>query len=193
MARVGLPVERMSDEALLRGLSAGSSDVALAFVRRFQAHVYAVALALVGDPAVAEDVAQQTFERVWRRSSTYDPRRGNVRTWLTTIARNLAVDVLRVRKPEPFDPTDMVRLLGPAPDEPEYLSARNESRAQLQAALRQLPTDQARALVMAGVYRMTAQEVADAEQIPLGTAKTRIRAAMIKLRQQLASSEVLHD
>ncbi|MBV9660835.1 MAG: sigma-70 family RNA polymerase sigma factor [Acidimicrobiales bacterium] len=183
----------MTDEALLDGLGAGSPDAALAFVRRFQAHVYGVALALVGDAAAADDVAQQTFERVWRRSSTFDAHRGNVRAWLTTITRNLAVDTLRVRRPEPVDPTDLIRLLGPGRDEPETGSLRNESRDMLRKALRRLPAEQARALVMAGVYRMTAQEVAEAEKIPLGTAKTRIRAAMIKVRQELSALEASHE
>jgi RNA polymerase sigma-70 factor (ECF subfamily) len=193
MARLGLPAERLDDEALLAGLGTGDTDISLAFVRRFQAHVYAVALAIVGNSSAAEDVAQQAFERVWRRSATFDPQRGNVRVWLTTITRNIAVDMLRRRTPDPVDPTDMVRLLGPSKDEPEAASMRNHSRSELQAALRNLPSEQARALVMAGVYRMTAQEVADTEGIPLGTAKTRIRVAMMKVREHLASPEVTSD
>ena len=188
--RVGIPVERMSDEMLLAGLGSRDTEISLAFVRRFQAHVYAVALAIVGDRAAAEDVAQQTFERVWKRSSTFDPGRGTVRAWLTTVTRNMARDALRVTRPAPVDPTDLIRLLGSSRDDPEQTSIRRESGAALRAALRSLPPDQGRALVMAGVYRMTAQEVADAERIPLGTAKTRIRSAMIKLRELLPSSEV---
>jgi RNA polymerase sigma factor (sigma-70 family) len=183
----------MTDEALLAGLSTGSPEVTLAFVRRFQAHVFAVAVAMVGDRAAAEDVAQLTFERVWRRGSTFDPQRGNVRSWLTTVTRNIALDQLKKRRPEPVDPTDLIRFLGPGPDQPEEASIQNESRTRLQAALRNLPPEQARALVMAGVYRMTAQEVANSENIPLGTAKTRIRASMLKLRQLLASNEMSHD
>ena len=197
VSRVGIPVERMSDETLLAGLSTRDTEISLAFVRRFQAHVYAVALAIVGDQASAEDVAQLTFERVWRRSSTFDPGRGAVRAWLTTITKNVARDSLRGRRPDPVDPTDLIRLLGSSQrdghGEPEETSVRNESSATLRAALRAVPPEQARALVMAGVYRMTAQEVADAERIPLGTAKTRIRSAMMKLREQLAATEVAND
>lgn len=193
MARVGLPAERLTDEALLAGLRTGDEAVCLAFVRRFQAHVYAVALAIVGNRSAAEDVAQQTFERVWRRSSTFDPARGNVRAWLTTCTRHIALDSLRTRRPEPMDPTDLLCLLGPPADEPEVASMRNDSRTRLQHALRHLPEEQARALVMAGVYRMTAQEVADVEGIPLGTSKTRIRTAVGKLRHHLAGAEVSDD
>ncbi|HET9691107.1 MAG TPA: sigma-70 family RNA polymerase sigma factor [Acidimicrobiales bacterium] len=190
MARVGLPVERLSDEALLAGLTTGAPDVALAFVRRFQSHVFAVALAIVGDRMLAEDVAQQTFERVWRRGTTYEATRGTVRSWLTVVTRNIALDSVKRRRPEPIDPADLVRLLAPAGDGPEGASMRDQSREQLRDALRQIPAEQARALVMAGVYRMTAEEVAAAEQIPLGTAKTRIRSAMAKVRHLLPSPEV---
>jgi len=193
VTRVGLPVEWMTDDALLAGFSAGGPDVQLAFVRRFQAHVYAVALAVVGDAVLAEDVAQQAFIRAWKRSSTFDSRRGTVRGWLTTVTRNAAVDMLRVRKPDPVDPTDLIRLLGPVQDGPGEVAIRNEAHAHLRSCIRQLPPEQARALVMAGMYRMTAQEVADAEGIPLGTAKTRIRTAMTRLRERLSSPEVAHD
>ena len=190
---MGLPAESLTDETLLRGLAGNQPDVALAFVRRFQSHIYGVALAVVGDQGLAEEVAQQTFERAWRRAPTFDPERGSPRAWLTAIARNLAVDALRARRPQPVDPIDLVRLLAPAAEGPEESSVRNDARARLQAAIRCLPADQARALVMAGVYRMTAQEVADWEDVPLGTAKSRIRSAMIKLRHQLAPEEEMSN
>ena len=102
----------MTDDALLAGLAAGGPEVGLAFVRRFQRQVFGVALAVVGDHSLAEDIAQQTFERAWKRAASFDPGRGSVRTWLTTIAHNLAIDAVRSRKPTPVDPTDLVRLLG---------------------------------------------------------------------------------
>jgi RNA polymerase sigma factor (sigma-70 family) len=190
VARIGLPAEHMTDDALLAGLGAGGPDVGLAFVRRFQRHVFGVALAVVGDPGLAEDVAQQTFERAWRRASSFDSSRGSVRTWLTTIAHNLAIDTVRSRKPTPVDPTDLIRLLGTGTEDPERGSLRAESAAELRAAIASLPIEQGRAVVMAGVYGMTAQEVADADDIPLGTAKTRIRSAMIKLRLALDPQRV---
>ncbi|MFL6142879.1 MAG: RNA polymerase sigma factor [Labedaea sp.] len=188
----GLPVELLPDETLLAGLATGDAEIALAFVRRFQRLVFGVALAVLGDIRMAEDVAQQTFERVWRHAKVYDPRRGSVRTWLTAIARNLAVDTARVRRPTPVDPTDLVDLLGSAADGPEQRAVVAESVAELRAAVAALPEAQARALVLAGIHGLTAREIADLEQIPLGTAKTRIRAAMGKLRTTLTSNRVDH-
>jgi RNA polymerase sigma-70 factor (ECF subfamily) len=188
VSRIGLPAERMTDEVLLAGLQGGGPEVCLAFVRRFQRQVFGVALAVVGDPETAEDVAQQTFERAWRRAASFDPQRGSVRTWLTTIAHNLAIDAVRSRKPTPVDPTDLIRLLGSGQDQPEDRIERNQAAGDLRVAIRRLPVEQARAVVMAGIYGMTAQEVADADGIPLGTAKTRIRSAMIKLRSVLVTA-----
>ena len=188
----GLPVESLPDETLLAGLGTGDAEIALAFVRRFQRLVFGVALAVLGDIRMAEDVAQQTFERVWRHAQVYDARRGSVRTWLTTIARNLAVDAARVRRPTPVDPVDLVDLLGTNGDGPEQRAVAAESVAELRRALGALPVAQARALVLAGIHGLTAREIADFERIPLGTAKTRIRAAMGKLRVMLTPNRVDH-
>ena len=94
----------LSDEALLAGLAAGEADAAAAFVRRFQARVYGLVISIVRDQGTAEDVAQETFLRAWRHATTYDPRRGRVATWLLAIARNLAIDVVRLKGTVPMDP-----------------------------------------------------------------------------------------
>ena len=94
----------LSDETLLAGLAAGEKDAAIAFVRRYQARVYGLVITIVRDPGTAEDVAQETFVRAWRNAGTYDARRGRVGTWLLTIARNVAIDAMRARRPEPLDP-----------------------------------------------------------------------------------------
>ena len=175
-------MDRLPDEILLEGLGAGNADLAVAFVRRFQRVVFGVALTVIGNPATAEDVAQQTFERAWRHARVYDSRRGSVRAWLTTIAHNLAVDTLRARTSAPVDPEELPALLTAMTDTPERLALAHDSAAELRRALARLPAPQARAVAMAGIYGMTAQQIAGAERIPLGTAKTRIRDGMEKLR-----------
>jgi RNA polymerase sigma-70 factor (ECF subfamily) len=182
VARIGVPVERLDDQALLAGYADGVAEVAVAFVRRFQSHVYGVALAIVGEATLAEDIAQQAFERAWRSAGRYDTDKAGVKTWLTAITRNLAIDSLRTRRPAPLDPADLIRLLGAADDDPQARAIGADRAATLRSAIRALPPEQARALVMAGMYRMTAEEVSIAEGIPLGTAKTRIRSGMRKLR-----------
>ncbi|MEU4036492.1 RNA polymerase sigma factor [Streptomyces collinus] len=187
MSGFRFPVGRLPDEALLSGLATGDPELAVTFVRRFQHRVFGVAMTVTGDPQLAEDIAQQTFERAWRHAQIYDSRRGSVTTWLTTIAHNLAIDAVRARRTEPVAPEDLDGLLGVVTETPERWALADEASSLLRAAVARLPREQARALVMAGVYGMTAQQVAEAEKIPLGTAKTRIRAAMGKLRTALAS------
>jgi RNA polymerase sigma-70 factor (ECF subfamily) len=172
-----------SDEALLAGFAAGDRDASAAFVRRFQGRAYGLARSIVADPGAAEDVAQEAFVRAWRYAASYDARRGTVLTWLLRIVRNVAVDRLRLRQAEPLDPDVLASKLqlhdarGPR-DEPSAVA----ERELLREALAILPDEQRRALLLAGYLGRTAGEVADLEGIPLGTAKTRIRTAMQRLR-----------
>lgn len=178
----GIPADRLPDETLLAGLGAGDAELAVAFVRRFQRLVFGIAVTVVRDPGTAEDIAQQTFEQAWRHAQVFDSRRGSVRAWLSTITRNLAVDVLRARTSAPVDPDDLPALLTAVTDTPERLAVAHDSAEALRRALAALPVTQARAVAMAGIYGMTARQIADAERIPVGTAKTRIRDGMRKLR-----------
>ena len=187
---MGSHADRLPDETLLAGLGAGDADLAVAFVRRFQRVVYGVALTVTRDPVTAEDVAQQAFEQAWRHAQVYDSRRGSVRAWLTTIAHNLAIDVLRARTSAPVDPADLPALLTAVTDTPERLAVARDSAAGLRRALAQLPGTQARAVAMAGIYGMTARQISVTEGIPLGTAKTRIRDGMLKLRAALLPEDV---
>jgi RNA polymerase sigma-70 factor (ECF subfamily) len=183
--QMGIPVSSLSDEALLEGYASGDKELAVAFIRRFQSRVYGVALAVLGDPAGAEDVAQQAFERAWRHGSTYDARRGSVGTWLAAITRNLAIDTTRVRKADPVEVDALLAALPAGPNEPEAKALDAEASREIMRALRLLPNEQARAIVLAGMLGMSASQVAAAEAIPLGTAKTRIRTAMSRLRGSL--------
>jgi RNA polymerase sigma factor (sigma-70 family) len=183
---MGTAPDGLPDETLLAGLGAGDADLALAFVRRFQRIVFGVAMTVIGDATAAEDVAQQTFEQAWRHAQVYDSRRGAVRAWLTTIAHNLAVDVLRSRTAAPVDPDDLPAVLTAVTQTPERVAVANDRAA----GLGRLPAPQARAVAMAGIYGMTAREVADMEGVPLGTAKTRIRDGMQKLRAAYLPEEV---
>jgi len=187
------PLDGMPDDMLLAGLGTGDPQLALAFVRRFQRIVFGVALAIVGDRGVAEDIAQQAFERAWRHAGLYDPRRGSVRTWLTRIVHNLAIDTVRVARPAPMDPHRVVELTAAMTDSPEGHALASETSRQLRHALAMLPPEQARAVVLAAVHGLTAREIAEAEGIPVGTAKSRIRAAMTKLHDTLFPQRADHD
>ncbi len=178
-----------ADDALLSGYGDGDPTAAAAFIRRHQARVYGLAVSIVVDAAMAEDVAQEAFTRAWRHAATYDPRRGSVPTWLLTITRNVAIDTLRMRRSIPVDPTTLAALELHATGmgaEPGHAAELADQAARLRTAMAELPEQQRRALVLAGLMGRTAKEVSENENIPLGTAKTRIRAGMHKLREALA-------
>lgn len=178
--------DKPSDQVLLRRFGGGDEAAGRAFVRRYQGRVYGLARTLVGDPALAEEIAQEALIRVWRHALSFDARRGSVSTWVLTITRNLAIDVLRKKSAEPCAPNSDLLLsqLATEPTPDEAASIRDEA-ARVRAALARLPVEQRRALVLAAFYRYTAREISAAETIPLGTAKSRVRSGLIKLRSLL--------
>ena len=172
-----------SDESLLAGLVSGDAELEVAFIRRFQDRVYGLARRLVGETPLAEDVAQEAFLRAWRHARTFDPHRGSVTTWLLAITRNLAIDALRRRRAVPFAPDLLVGLgLDTQTKGPDELAVDADTGSRLRELIENLPAEQRRAVVLAFFHGQTAQEISITEGIPLGTAKTRIRLGMIKLR-----------
>jgi RNA polymerase sigma-70 factor (ECF subfamily) len=180
-------MDTLSDEALLAGLASGDPDDAAAFVRRFQRRVYGLAWTILRDPDLADEVAQETFVRAWRHAAGYDARRGRVAAWLLTIARNLAIDRARTGRAAPADPGVIAaRLDVSAQDAVPDVGERDR----VHRALSALPDEQRRALVLAVYAGRTAREISEIDGVPLGTVKTRIRTAMLTLRETLG---VVHD
>jgi RNA polymerase sigma-70 factor (ECF subfamily) len=179
-----------TDESLLAGMAAGDAHAAAEFVRRYQARVFGLAMTIVGVPALAEEVAQEAFVRAWRFAGAYDPRRGGVANWLLAIARNAAIDAVRLARDQPYDPAALLELLarsdaGTTSGDPERVA----ETQRLRAALAHLPPEQVVAVVLAAVYGLSAREIAEREGIPLGTAKTRIRLGLHRLRDHLEVSD----
>jgi RNA polymerase sigma-70 factor (ECF subfamily) len=184
--------DRSSDEALLAGMATGDERSATELVRRYQGRVYGLAYSVLGDSAGAEEVAQEALLRVWRHAAVFDPRRGAVSTWVLTITRNLAIDALRLRRAAPVDPDTFSALPSPAGERtPEDAAMSADGVPAVRAALASLPYEQRRAVVLAAVYGKTAAEISESERIPLGTAKTRIRAGLLKLRAALVDDETV--
>jgi RNA polymerase sigma factor (sigma-70 family) len=179
--------EELSDDVLLAGFSNGFDQAGRAFIRRFQSRVYGLALAILRDPALAEDIAQEAFVRAWKHGPSYDPKRGTVAAWLLRITRNLAIDALRLRRADVTDPDVLAAVLPPADVSVEDSAVTASSVAAVRQALRSLPEEQARALLLAAFYGRTAEEISRAEAIPLGTAKTRIRLGLRRIRGLLAT------
>ena len=183
MRRTREPTGGPSDESLIAGMAHGDEPG-----KGVRPGVFGLALGMVGDAALAEDIAQEALVRVWRHAPVYDPRRGAVPTWVLTIARNLTIDALRMRRAVPTDPDDLINLgLVSNAVSPEDAAVSAEAARGLHLALAGLSTEQRRAVVLAYFYGMTAAEISEAEAIPLGTAKTRIRAGLTRLRETMTS------
>ena len=145
---------------------------------------------LLGDRDLADDVAQEAMVRAWRHAGAFDPRRGSVTTWLLAITRNLAIDALRAARVKPVTDEVLLGLLPAAGDLPGDASVSSDELRRVARALDAMPAEQKRALLLARLRGLTAAELAAAEGIPLGTAKTRIRTALIRLRADLRTGEL---
>jgi RNA polymerase sigma-70 factor (ECF subfamily) len=178
------------DDAELIRLVIDAQPVALGHLYdRYGRLVFSLAFQVIGDSAAAEEITQEVFLQVWNKASTYQPDQGKVVTWLISVARHRAIDALRRKGARPeghaadLDGDNENELVDPAGVEDQVMHSQRSLA--VRKAIASLPHDQRLALSMAYFKGMTHQEVADAIGEPLGTIKTRIRLAMIKLRQLL--------
>lgn len=178
--------EHLDDAALLAAVGFGDEVATAEFVRRFEGAVFGVAVTMCGDSRLAEDIAQATFERAWRHAGSFDARLGSVRTWLLTICRRLAIDALRLRRASPFAPAVVQDLLPPSSEpDPTDTAVIDDELSRVRPALMRLSEPQRRALLLSTLGGHTAVEIAAIEHIPVGTAKTRLRVGLRRLREVL--------
>jgi RNA polymerase sigma-70 factor (ECF subfamily) len=155
--------------------------------------VYAAALRVLGDPASAEDVVHDVFVRVWRTPGGFDARRGELGTYLRLMARSRAVDLWRSGQAAGRATERLSVVAGREParaeEHPALYTERAEQRRVLQTALDALPAPQREAVVLAYWGGLTADEIARRAGVPLGTAKSRIRLGLERLRAELEQPE----
>ena len=171
-----------SDEELMVRLQGGEVRAFDLLYERYRGKLYNYILRLIQDPALAADVYQDTFVRVFQRAAHYDARH-RVSTWIFTIAHNLCVDCLRTRKPQV--PIDQVAEVLPAEgDAAVELECREQTDRALRA-LGTLPPEQRAAVLLRVVHGYSQQEAAQIAGVPEGTIKSRLHYAQEKLRQIL--------
>jgi RNA polymerase sigma-70 factor (ECF subfamily) len=161
------------------------------FYDRYVNLVYSIAFSILGDPPLAEDVTQDVFLKIWRSLETYDPAKAKVNTWMSRIARNRAIDLLRKRKPLQRQVSwgyIKEQRLGDGVT-PEDRVSQRMTKDRVRQALAKLPAEQRKALALAYFQNMTQQEIADTLGEPLGTIKTRVRLGMQKLRGLLIDEQ----
>jgi RNA polymerase sigma-70 factor (ECF subfamily) len=180
---------KSSDEdelALIQRVGQGDQQAFLALYDRYAARVNALTLRILSDPMLAEEATQDTFVKLWSRARLYLSERGSFIVWLLTIARRTALDRLRLETRRPLlsdskDPEDLwpsIRDEGQNADEMRWKS--------LYFAVHSLPHDQQLVIELAYYQGLSQSEIADELGWPLGTVKTRLRAAMQALRREWA-------
>jgi len=176
-----------ADQRLMRSFATRDPDAADTLYRRFAGRIYGLGLVMLGSDAAAQDLVQDTFVKLWRSADRYDRSRGKLETWVLLMARSLAIDAIRRRVLEartlehvdrPAEADD-----GPGPDEQVVIL---DLTARARQAMSSLPPEQRAALELAYLGGKTSAEISDLEGIPIGTAKTRIRAALLRLREAMA-------
>jgi RNA polymerase sigma-70 factor (ECF subfamily) len=174
------PLSRESELELMQALVAGDEDAIRVLYARFGRSVYSLGLRLLGSGEYAEELTQDVFLAAWRKAGRFDPDRGRLSTWLMAIAHNIAVDRLRHDRGVARPTLVFVdELPEPAPsDEEDALLDRDRARR----AMASLSPAERHLLTQAYFHGWTAREIAEAGGIPLGTVKTRLRSALIKMR-----------
>ena len=178
-----------SDEELMHQLAAGGQDALGPLHGRYASLVFNIAAQSI-DRASAEEIVQDVFVAVWSKAGTFDPARGTFRAWVLRIAHLRVLNELRRRGRRPRvepDPEGLrissVPEPGPGPDDAAW---REHRRVIIREAVKALPPPQRQALSLAFLDDLTHEQIADFLNLPLGTAKTRIRAGVQTLRARLA-------
>jgi RNA polymerase sigma-70 factor (ECF subfamily) len=176
---------------LLRRIGEGNVTAVGELYDRYVSVLFPVALRILRDRAEAEDVVHDAFVTVADRASQYAPDRGSVVAWLVTLVRNLSIDRTRRRERRGAIDRDVVSHEPVAPvDNPESLTADAAERAKIRRALATLPEAQRTTLEVAFFEGLTYPEIAEREQVPLGTIKSRAARAIASLREALAREGV---
>jgi RNA polymerase sigma-70 factor (ECF subfamily) len=177
------------DQALLSQIVNHQADALGILYDRYGRLLYSVAYHLVGNQQLAEEITLDVFRRVWEKADSYRADRASVRTWLTSMARNRAIDILRREGVRPEHKSISWTELNFEPHadgrSPEAAVSNQMQKQKVHAALAELPPEQQDVLIMAFFRGYSHSQIADQLEMPLGTVKTRIRLGMQKLRHIL--------
>jgi RNA polymerase sigma-70 factor, ECF subfamily len=181
----------MDDAELIAGIVKQDPAAFEQAYDRYAGRALGFAMRMLAERTVAEELVQEAFWRVWKRSASFDAGRGNFATWLLGIVHHLVIDELRRRRgqtPVSGDELDSDMMNNLPSDAPETLTQVSETmqRAQIRTALAQLPEAQRSVIELAYFEGFTHQEIAARLQEPIGTIHTRARLGLLKLRMSLA-------
>jgi RNA polymerase sigma-70 factor (ECF subfamily) len=181
-----LDANRSLIAAALARIPGGDRTALQTVYRLTSAKLFGVALRILGERSEAEDVVQEVYVTVWRKAGEFDAARASPMTWLIAIARNRAIDRLRAtRQSRHFDPIDAAAEVADGAPIGDDLLQTAQTNARLHGCLDGLGAEERTALRGAFFDGNTYEELAARTETPLGTMKSRIRRALIKLKDCL--------
>ncbi len=170
------------DIDLMRRIAAHDQQAFMALYQHHGRAIYSLAYRILQNATLAEEVTQDTFLKVWRHTTHWDPEKGKLKNWLLAITQFTAIDRLRREQRQPALHPDSIE-----DTDETMLTSRSDSLWQEGTALRllltQIPKEQAALIDLAFYQGMTHSEIASATQLPLGTVKTRLRTGLQRLRE----------
>jgi RNA polymerase sigma-70 factor (ECF subfamily) len=181
--------ERLADEELMPLIGKKDPEAFEVFYDRHGGVAYSLAYRIVGEQGAAEDVTQEAFISIWRSGARFDRARGSVRSWMLSIVRNRAIDMLRSRAgkaPKLAFDDDAILEQRPAEELTEEEAMRRETAGEVRDALGGLPGEQAKVLELAYFGGFSQSEISRMLGVPLGTVKGRMRLGLEKIRGELA-------
>ena len=181
--------DELSDEALLTAIAGGAVWAMESLYDRYNRILYSLAYRIVADQQIAEDLLQDAFLSIWKRSSTFSPQSGAARNWLISIVHHRAIDYLRrvrrrsVLQEAPLAEIDIDELTA-FPDVWDE-AWRSVQSSQIRAALMKIPTEQRLVIELAYFQGWSHTEIAQGTETPLGTVKARMRLGLQHLKRAL--------
>lgn len=184
---------RAADAALALGVARGEADAIRALTQRCLPRVHAVAARLLSDRSEAEDVAQETFLKVWRKIGLYDPERARLETWVTRIAMNASYDRLRKKRDSQFN-GDAPELIDDAVSADARLTG-EDALTRVRAAVAALPERQKLALELCHFQERTNIEAAQMMDVSVEAVESLLARARRSLKKTLARDreELIRD
>jgi RNA polymerase sigma-70 factor (ECF subfamily) len=191
-ARVADQIE-LDDSQLLRRISLMEQDALEALYSRYSSPIYSLAMMMLKQPALAEEVTQDIFLNVWLKAGSYNPDRGAPKSWIMSVAHHKIIDAIRARRRTvavgSSDEYDALDYFPSSEASTEEQVEQNLDRERILKALQGLPDSQREVIMLAYFQGYSQSEMADRLKQPLGTVKTRVRLAMQKLRTILDDDE----
>lgn len=172
---------QMDDAELLEAVAMQDQSAMATLFDKYSRLVYSIALRVLREPDLAEDVMQEVLLQVWRQPGGFVSQRGSLGAWLAVVARNRAIDVIRRRA----HLTPLEELVLPEPKNLQRSVEQNHLMNQVRGVVQALPEEQQAPLHMAYFDGLTHTEISERTGTPLGTVKTRIRTALIAVRRAL--------